>query len=52
MSFEQIASLIRDASLAIIFAGLWWTERLDRKASEKRERDYLRQAADIKGDGE
>ena len=47
MSFEQWAELVRTGSITVIFAFLWWTERTDRRASEKRERDMLRIAKDI-----
>jgi hypothetical protein len=43
MTFEQLSNLVRDASMGVIFAFLWWTERMDRKASEKREREILRE---------
>lgn len=47
MSFEQWAEIARTGSITLVFAFLWWTERADRRASEKRERDILRIAKDI-----
>lgn len=45
MSYAEITELVRTASVTVIFAFLWWTERMDRKAAEKRERDVLRDVA-------
>jgi len=42
MSYAEITELVRTASVTVIFAFLWWTERMDRKSAEKRERDVLR----------
>ena len=47
MTFEQYMEIARTGSVTLIFAFLWWTERVDRRASEKRERDILRVKADI-----
>lgn len=52
MTYEQLANLIRDATMASLFAFLWWTERMDRKASEKRERETLRDLANCKAEEE
>jgi hypothetical protein len=44
---EAISS-ISNLGISGIFVYLWWTERSDRKRAEQREREVLRDAADLK----
>jgi hypothetical protein len=41
MTAEQIVGLVRDATLSVIFAVLWFLERGERMLSQQRERDLL-----------
>jgi hypothetical protein len=41
MTPEQIMSLVRDATLSVIFAVLWYMERSERLLAQQRERDVL-----------
>lgn len=45
----QVFEVIRSGGVTAVFIWLWWYERLDRRSAEKRERAYLREAADIVG---
>lgn len=47
MAFEQIAEIVRNGQIMVLFCFLWWLERADRKTAEKRERAVLRDVADL-----
>jgi hypothetical protein len=41
MTPDQIVSLVRDATLSVIFAVLWYMERGERITAQQRERELL-----------
>jgi hypothetical protein len=47
MTIEQLAEIIQSGQITVLLLFLWWFERADRKAAEKRERNVLRTIAEV-----